>query len=193
MCVCNNHAASCGFDPDLNSGVCINCTDNTTGTDCGTCTDFYYNPPGIPINSPGGCQPCDCHEAGVQNGDTDCKRGDSVDGSDSGQCTCKTFATGRTCSECADGYFNLSATNPEGCRRCVCDVEGTLGGSEVCDKETGQCPCKLNVEGMDCSQCVSQHYGLGEGEGGVGCLPCDEECDECTGAGPQNCVVSMCA
>lgn len=192
MCVCNDHAASCGFDLDLNSGVCINCTDNTTGIDCGTCADFYYNPPGIPINSPGGCQPCDCYEPGVQNGDTDCERGDNVDGSDSGQCSCKTFTTGRSCSECADGYFNLSATNPEGCQRCVCDVEGTLGGSEVCDKETGQCPCKMNVEGLDCSLCVSQHYGLGEGEGEVGCLSCDEECDECTGAGPQNCVVSMC-
>ena len=189
-CECNNHAEICKFDVNLDAGVCINCTGNTIGDDCGACAEFYYNPPGVALNSPEGCQACSCNEAGMEGGATDCARGDqSV--SDSGQCACKTFISDRTCSECSDGYFNLSSINPDGCQSCECEGLGTLGGSEVCDKETGQCPCKANVEGRECSLCASQHYGLGQGEGDVGCLECDAECIECTGAGPQNCVVSQ--
>ena len=190
MCICNNHATSCEYDSDLSLGVCSNCTDNTSGNNCETCNPLYYNPPAVPIFSPGGCQPCECHESGIQNGNTDCERGDNVDGSDSGQCACKLFVSGRTCAECIDGYYNLSSTNPQGCQSCGCIAAGTLGGNDVCDKETGQCPCKQNVEGQDCSTCSSQHYGLGERGGDIGCLPCDIECNECTGNGPQNCVVS---
>ena len=192
MCECNGHAEVCVFNSSLNTGVCINCTHNTIGNDCETCTEFYFNPPGVPFNSPGGCQACSCNEMGVENGLMDCARGDQSDGGDSGQCDCKTFTSGRMCSECSNGYFNLSSSNPDGCQRCGCEVLGTLQGSEICDKETGECPCKMNVEGRDCSQCVSQHYGLGEGEGDVGCLACDTECNECTGAGSQNCLVIAC-
>ncbi|CAI8050131.1 hypothetical protein GBAR_LOCUS27573 [Geodia barretti] len=58
-------------------------------------------------------------------------------------------------------------------------------------RRSGQCPCKTNVERRDCSRCSPQHYGLGEGEGDVGCLECDPECNECTGAGPQSCVACI--
>ena len=190
-CECHGHAESCEFNISLDKGVCVNCTHNTIGNNCGGCAEFYYNPPGIPFNSPEGCQDCSCDEVGVQGGTLDCARGDRSDGGDSGQCNCKIFTSGRTCSECIDGYFNLSGSNPEGCQMCTCEISGTIGGSEICDKETGQCPCKRNVEGVDCSLCASQHYGLGEGEGDVGCLECDSECDECIGPGPQNCVVSL--
>ena len=186
-CDCNGHAESCEFVSSLNEGVCLNCTHNTIGDDCGTCAENYYNPPEVPFDSTDSCQPCGCSEEGVTGGDMDCARGDRLDGGDTGQCDCKSFTSGRTCSECSDGYFNLSSANPDGCQECRCVVMGTVGGSEICDKETGQCPCERNVVGRDCSQCALQHYGLGEAEGG--CLPCDEECDECTGAGPENCLV----
>ena len=188
-CECHNHAKSCKFDPSLGRGLCINCTDNTIGDDCGMCEEFFYNPPGVPFDSEGSCQPCSCSSAGVAGDSLDCARGDRLDGGDSGQCLCKAFTSGRMCSECSHGYFNLSTSNPEGCQSCECKVLGTLGGSGVCDKDSGQCPCKANVEGRDCSVCASQHYGLGEGEGDNGCLECDPECNECSGAGPQNCLV----
>ena len=190
VCECNGHAESCEYDSSLDKGICINCTHNTIGDDCGACDVFYYNPPGVPFNSLEGCQACGCNDMGVESGVIYCAQGDRVDGGDSGQCDCKAFTSGRTCSECSDGYFNLSSANPEGCQSCECDVLGTLGGSNVCDKITGQCPCKMNTEGKTCSQCVTQHYGLGEGEGDVGCLECDVECNECIGPGPQNCLVS---
>ena len=191
MCECNNHAEACEYVTSSGRGVCLNCIGNTIGDDCGACDEFYHNPPGVPFDSKGSCVGCGCNLAGVVGGVSDCARGDRSDGGDSGQCECKTFTSGRTCSECSDGYFNLSTSNPEGCQSCGCNVSGTVGGSEVCDKATGQCPCKRNVEGRDCSRCASQHFGLGEGEGDEGCLECDSECDECTGAGPQNCVVSQ--
>lgn len=188
-CECNNHAESCEFDASQGKGVCINCTDNTVGDDCEMCDGYFYNPPGVPFDSDESCEPCNCKEDGVTGESLDCARGDQSDGSDSGQCMCKAFTSGRTCSECTDGYFNLSNDNPEGCQSCECQILGTLGGSDICNKDTGQCPCKTNVEGRTCSLCTSQHYGLGQGEGDIGCLECDAECNECTGAGTQNCLV----
>ena len=190
-CECNGHADACEYEPELGSGVCLNCTGNTVGSDCGSCAEFYYNPPGTPFDSEGSCVECSCDAAGVASESLDCAHGDRLDGGDSGQCECKIFASGRTCSECSDGFFNLSVSNPEGCQSCECDTLGTLEGRVTCDKDTGQCECRENVEGRDCSVCVSQHYGLGEGEGSVGCLECDSECNECTGPGPQQCVVSQ--
>jgi uncharacterized protein YlaI len=36
---------------------------------------------------------------------------------------------------------------------CVCEPAGTLGGSTVCDKETGQCPCREHLVGLECTEC----------------------------------------
>jgi len=33
-----------------------------------------------------------------------------------GDCFCKEFVTGSKCDSCLDGYYNLSSSNPEGCR-----------------------------------------------------------------------------
>ena len=191
VCECNGHADACEYSTSLGRGVCLNCTGNTIGDDCGACAEFFYNPPGVPFDTEDSCIECGCNAVGAVEGAFDCARGDRIDGGDSGQCACRDFASRRTCSECTDGYFNLSIASPEGCQSCDCNVLGTVGGSEICDKESGQCPCKTNVERRDCSRCSPQHYGLGEGEGDVGCLECDPECNECTGAGPQSCVVSL--
>lgn len=32
-----------------------------------------------------------------------------------GQCLCKNKTTGRQCKRCVDGYYNLTAENPQGC------------------------------------------------------------------------------
>ena len=36
---------------------------------------------------------------------------------------------------------------------CDCDPIGTEGNINLCDKETGQCICKENVDGDRCDQC----------------------------------------
>ena len=118
----------------------------------------------------------------------DCGRGDNMDGTDSGQCVCKTFATGRRCDQCLSGYYNLTFSNTDGCQECMCDTMGTIGGSRSCDLETGQCVCKANVVGRDCSSCAENHYDLSNEEG---CLPCHQECMECTAPLASDCLVSV--
>lgn len=55
-CNCNNHATTCTFDPVSNSGVC-NCTDNTQGATCDSCSATYYHTATAgPFTSPAACQ-----------------------------------------------------------------------------------------------------------------------------------------
>lgn len=183
MCQCNGHAVSCVFNATGQTGICVDCADNTLGAQCESCQDFFYRPSGISQGSPNACQPCSCLAAGVTDSG-DCQRGDNTDGSGSGQCSCKSFVTGRSCNQCMEGYFNLSASIPEGCELCRCNTTGTVASSGVCNVVTGQCPCKPNVVGLDCSSCAPGHYGI-ERDGG--CLACDDQCVECAGPGPTNC------
>ncbi|KAA0201525.1 hypothetical protein HAZT_HAZT005416 [Hyalella azteca] len=56
----------------------------------------------------------------------------------------------------------------------------------ACEAITGQCNCKPNVVGRDCSRCAPGHWGLASGSG---CRRCDCEgrgvdgtqCDQNTG------------
>ena len=187
MCTCNNHANSCVYDPVTDTGICVDCMDNTEGPQCESCTQFYYRPSGVPRDSPEACFPCACDPSGVTD-DGVCLRGDNTDGSDSGQCSCKEFATGRACDMCLAGYFNLSVVNPQGCEMCSCNMIGTVDGSTVCDMDSGQCPCKPNVIGLGCESCAPSHFGIEMEEG---CLPCNEQCVECTGPTATDCLVSL--
>ena len=36
---------------------------------------------------------------------------------------------------------------------CQCNLTGTVNGSGVCDKVSGQCPCKELLTGRTCNQC----------------------------------------
>lgn len=187
MCECNGHATSCVYEINSQAGICVNCTDNTRGSNCESCLDFYYWSSENPFASPNACQPCGCHLLGV-SGDGDCLRGDNADGSDSGQCSCNAFVIGRSCDKCKEGHYNLSASNPLGCRECECNTTGTVGGSNVCEEEGGQCPCKANVVGATCSSCAANHYGIEREEG---CEACHPECLECSGPRATNCLVSL--
>ena len=181
-CQCNDHADSCRYNPISGTGICNDCQDNTTGAECELCEPFFYNPPGVPLNDQGSCLPCDCNSPGVRdNGNC------SASGLSSGECNCKAFVTGRRCDECLTGYYNLMASNDDGCTACECETRGTVGGSITCDQLSGQCACKTNVIGRSCSSCAPGHYGL---ENVEGCIPCDLQCNDCTGPGPSNCVVS---
>merc|ERR1712228_22772 len=72
----------------------------------------------------------------------------------SGQCACKSGVNGRTCSQCAVGFYRFSFS---GCRDCRCDPDGSV--SPQCSDE-GQCVCKKNVEGVRCDRCTENMYGL---------------------------------
>ena len=55
------------------------------------------------------------------------------------------------------------------CLECFCDLAGSLG--PLCDPSTGQCQCRAGVTGVNCSQCLPEHYGFGQDEGCVGEYP----------------------
>ncbi len=64
-----------------------------------------------------------------------------------GQCSCRDRVEGRQCDRCKLGNYNLVAANPVGCETCGCVIAGTVSASIACNQTTGQCNCKLNVEG----------------------------------------------
>lgn len=46
------------------------------------------------------------------------------------------------------------------CPPCNCHFNGSH--SFTCDRDTGQCHCKPNVIGLNCDQCMEEHFGLSE-------------------------------
>ena len=72
--------------------------------------------------------------------------------------------TGRKCDLCKSLYWDLQSWNPEGCKECGCNRNGTIGGIGVCDQLDGQCACKAAVGGADgkCGEC--QDCGNKSGE-----------------------------
>ncbi|CAB4020635.1 Hypothetical predicted protein [Paramuricea clavata] len=153
-CECNNHSSRCEYDQVNGHGVCQNCTGFTTGDNCDQCLPLYYEYL-VPIDHPDRCQACNCDASGI-TGEPGSEQCDQT----TGLCDCKENVTSRTCGECEDGYWNLTKANPYGCQKCVCEPAGTLGGSTVCDKETGQCPCREHLVGLECTECEDGYYGL---------------------------------
>lgn len=185
MCSCNGHSSTCAYSSAIGSGVCENCTDNTQGLQCELCKELFYRPPGVSVDDTQPCSPCECNPEGItDNGN--CVSADIVDGMDSFQCNCKSLATGSRCDQCDTGFYNISGDNPDGCEPCVCETRGTVGGGVSCDLKTGQCECKSNVVGLDCSVCDQNHFGLDNEDG---CLPCHNECLGCTGPTAMECLV----
>lgn len=112
--------------------------------------------------------------------------GDEVNSIEAGACHCKPNVIGRQCSMCKEGFWNMTAENPEGCEGCTCNILGTINNSG-CNPHTGECVCKRLVTGKDCNQCMPETYGLSDGQDG--CTPCDcnaggsidNHCDVVTG------------
>jgi len=75
-----------------------------------------------------------------------------------GQCPCKLTTQNSTvrCDVCADGYYSLKRDDVFGCEPCRCSLGGSL--NSVCDKQTGQCVCRPNIVGRECSQPAFGHY-----------------------------------
>jgi hypothetical protein len=76
---------------------------------------------------------------------------------------------------CEDGYWAFES----GCMPCGCDPIGTIP-SGTCDKITGQCECKANVQGLKCDECKDETFGFGLSSD-AGCVLCT-----CNPAGTLN-------
>ncbi|XP_067126672.1 LOW QUALITY PROTEIN: laminin subunit alpha lam-3-like [Centruroides vittatus] len=157
-CNCNNRSKIC----DQETGICINCTDYSTGPHCESCIKGFYED----VNSKR-CLPCSCPLPTNRFSDT-CRS----DGIDYICINCQQGYTGRHCERCADGYYGNPNVRGGSCEPCNCNTYGSK--SQICDKVTGKCLCLEGLVSRDCSECKSRHI-LTE----YGCKSC---IDECTGA-----------
>uniref|UniRef100_A0A663MV19 Laminin subunit alpha 5 n=1 Tax=Athene cunicularia TaxID=194338 RepID=A0A663MV19_ATHCN len=77
---------------------------------------------------------------------------------------------------CRDSAISLSLFYNNGAQPCQCHEAGARG--RQCEPFGGQCPCKSNVIGRECSRCATGYWGF------PSCRPCDcgtRLCDEVTG------------
>ncbi|NWU64822.1 LAMA2 protein, partial [Pterocles burchelli] len=153
-CECSRFGNNC----DPISGRCI-CPPNTVGEMCDKCVPNYW---GHDIVR--GCKPCDCSIVGALSSQCDFN---------TGCCFCRPEFSGDKCTECRLGYWNY----PQ-CVACQCFLAGT--DPQSCDTElgkcscidhTGQCSCKVNVEGVHCDRCKSGTFGL-SARNPLGCSSC---------------------
>lgn len=101
------------------------------------------------IANPDGCEECDCFIDGTMGALDTCDSG-------SGQCSCKPWAGGRSCSECKDGTFDLYGGSLFGCKDCGCDIGGSA--HNVCNKANGQCKCHPRIAGRTCKFPLTTHF-----------------------------------
>ncbi|XP_045698619.1 laminin subunit alpha-2 isoform X5 [Phyllostomus hastatus] len=153
-CNCSHLGNNC----DPTTGRCI-CPPNTIGDQCSQCAPRTW---GHSIIS--GCKACDCNTVGSL--DFQCNV-------NTGQCNCHPRFSGAKCTECRSGHWN----HPH-CTPCDCFLPGTQ--EATCDSETkkcscidrtGQCTCKVNVEGVHCDRCRSGKFGL-DAKNPLGCSSC---------------------
>lgn len=141
------------------SGQC-ECRKGARGLQCDTCGEHFYR------SDAAGCKACDCDPAGSLPG--------SVCDPATGSCRCRPHVGGQQCDKCPEGSFKLQQEDSFLCLPCNCDETGTVNGSLLCDKSTGQCPCKLGVTGLHCDRCEPHRYNATTG-GSHACQMC--ECD----------------
>uniref|UniRef100_A0A8C9ZF23 Laminin subunit alpha 3 n=1 Tax=Sander lucioperca TaxID=283035 RepID=A0A8C9ZF23_SANLU len=129
----------------LFQGSC-RCLANVEGTLCDRCKPLYWK---LNTDNSRGCIECRCDVKGTLSGVGECEQ-------KSGQCHCKPNACGHACDTCKDGYFLLQRKQYLGCQGCQCDVGGAIG--MACDEMSGQCWCRKNVVGRECTEPAPSYY-----------------------------------
>uniref|UniRef100_A0A8C3R947 Laminin subunit alpha-1 n=1 Tax=Cyanoderma ruficeps TaxID=181631 RepID=A0A8C3R947_9PASS len=177
-CNCHNKAEDCYYNQSIadqkrsmdihgqyiGGGVCLNCTQHTTGINCEMCADGYFRPQKVSPYDDHPCYPCDCDPFGSLSSVCvkDEHHSDSQHGTLPGQCQCKEGYAGEKCDRCAFGYRGYPS-----CLRCNCSLVGSINE----DPCTEPCLCKENVEGENCDLCKPGFYNLQE-RNPQGCTEC---------------------
>ncbi|XP_073334366.1 laminin subunit gamma-3 [Pagrus major] len=158
------------------TGRCLKCLGHTEGDQCQRCRRGFY---GDALNQTAvqKCRACSCNPAGTSGHVNECHP-------QTGNCQCLGHVTGRDCSYCEVGFFNLQPG--VGCERCKCNPIGS--SSIACHPITGQCVCRAGVEGRLCDSCRVGFFGFSS----RGCRACN--CDpmgsismQCHGNGTCHC------
>ncbi|XP_017851563.1 basement membrane-specific heparan sulfate proteoglycan core protein isoform X4 [Drosophila busckii] len=120
-CECNGHSTEC----DAESGVCMNCADNTDGDFCDRCADGYT---GDATRGSNGCQPRNDDDRPEPQPQPDpdnqlscswCNQ-DGTQTCSNNVCHCKPNVVGDLCDKCRAGTFGMSHDNANGCKDCYC-------------------------------------------------------------------------
>ncbi|NXJ33392.1 LAMA1 protein, partial [Ciconia maguari] len=115
-CNCHNKAEDCYYNQSIadqkrsmdihgqyiGGGVCLNCTQHTTGINCEMCADGYFRPHKVSPYEDHPCYPCGCDLFGSLS--SDCVKDEHHSDSQRGQCQCREGYTGEKCDRCAFGY-----------------------------------------------------------------------------------------
>ncbi|KAL5005128.1 hypothetical protein ScPMuIL_018584 [Solemya velum] len=137
-CFLGDEAEPSNLTAGMQAGDCY-CKQNVQGAKCDQCKPGFYN---IRPNNILGCQDCMCDTAGSTSSECTPDAG--------GQCPCKPNVQNRDCNDCKEGYYGLSVNNTNGCNPCDCNKGGAV--ITTCDKGTGICICRMNVEGRQCDR-----------------------------------------
>lgn len=132
---------------DPHAGHCLRCLYNTTGTHCEHCQEGFYGS-ALAMRPADKCAPCSCDPRGSVSEKT-CNPV-------TGQCACLPYVTGRACSRCSPGFYDLQSGR--GCQSCKCHPLGSL--ENKCHPKTGQCPCRPGVTGQACDKCQLGFFGF---------------------------------
>nr|XP_033817524.1 laminin subunit gamma-3 isoform X2 [Geotrypetes seraphini] len=133
---------------DSLTGRCLKCVYNTTGEQCERCQEGFYGDALMP-DITRKCMSCICSHTGTAGSPLTC---DSM----TGQCECLPHVTGRDCSQCRPGFYDLQ--RGIGCKSCACHSLGSQ--NHQCDPVTGQCTCHIGVEGTSCDRCRPGYFGF---------------------------------
>ncbi|KAJ8317482.1 hypothetical protein KUTeg_005386, partial [Tegillarca granosa] len=132
---------NCTCDPfgskscDITTGACVCKNDNyydTSVSDCSKCKPEFYG-----RQKTEGCVSCNCNINGVVDNNKTCHEF-------SGSCYCKSHVEGQKCDTCKGGYYGLDRIQSSGCKPCTCNIVGSV--NQICDKTTGQCHCRNDIQ-----------------------------------------------
>ncbi|XP_067881643.1 laminin subunit alpha-4 [Heterodontus francisci] len=176
-CNCHGHSERCLHD----SGICIDCQNNTTGDHCEKCLDGYI---GDVIQSHHkSCQPCPCPLSIPSNNfAVSCMiKADKL------RCVCQENYAGSRCERCAPGYYGTPLLFGSSCRKCNCNVNSDPNLIfDDCNEVTGYCRnCLRNTTGIHCERCAPGYYGDAINAKNCTDCPCQkcgtDDCDHVTG------------
>uniref|UniRef100_A0A3B3UM96 Laminin, alpha 1 n=1 Tax=Poecilia latipinna TaxID=48699 RepID=A0A3B3UM96_9TELE len=171
-CNCHNKASDCFYNQTISDlglslnrhgvrrggGVCIDCQQNTIGTNCESCRDGYYRPAEVlVVLRPGrGCLPCSCIQSGSVSESCD----------QDGRCHCTEGVAGDKCDRCSRGYYGCKVNSNTHTHT---HTPVTGDSASRCHLLSGQCPCRDGFSGRSCDRCAPGYYGY------PACSACD--CD----------------
>ncbi|XP_036374630.1 laminin subunit alpha-1-like, partial [Megalops cyprinoides] len=176
-CNCHNKTDTCYYNQTVadhklsvtingqlaGGGVCVNCTQHTTGVNCETCEAGFYRPLEVSPSAEHPCVECACHPRGSLSPNCVKDHAPAVleRGVRPGQCPCREGFTGRRCDRCAFGFRGFPT-----CERCNCSRDGSIN-TDPC----AECVCKENVVGVNCHLCKQGYYNL-QAANPQGCTGC---------------------